>query len=204
MNLSLFTTSSNALPIGNATAAAKVCGLILFLSVQMTIMAQTPCENGLAGQYPCDGLDLMSVRSFEEMGGVAPGNGNDCWGWAKDGREFVLFGRSDGTSIVEITDPVNPVMIANVPTASVPSLWRDIKVIGDFAYIVSEAGEHGLQIVHSLHVNVMGMCTRHACIRHAYACTLRGRYVQLMQRQRKSVASLKSRRVTISLALTSS
>ena len=147
MNLSLFTTSSNALPIGNATAAAKVCGLILFLSVQMTIMAQTPCENGLAGQYPCDGLDLMSVRSFEEMGGVAPGNGNDCWGWAKDGREFVLFGRSDGTSIVEITDPVNPVMIANVPTASVPSLWRDIKVIGDFAYIVSEAGEHGLQIV---------------------------------------------------------
>ena len=92
-------------------------------------------------------MDLMSVRSFEELGGVAPGNGNDCWGWAHEGREFVLFGRSDGTSIVEITDPVNPVMIANVPTATYPSLWRDIKVIGDVAFIVSEADVHGMQIV---------------------------------------------------------
>ena len=89
----------------------------------------------------------MSVRSFEELGGMGPGNGNDCWGWASEGREFVLFGRSDGTAIVEITDPVNPIMVADIPTASVPSLWRDIKVIGDVAYIVSEAGEHGIQVV---------------------------------------------------------
>lgn len=101
----------------------------------------------MAGEYPCQGIDLMSVRSFEEMGGNGPGNGNDCWGWTSEGREFVLFGRSDGTSIVEITDPVNPVLVANVPTASVPSLWRDIKVIDDVAYIVSEAGEHGIQVV---------------------------------------------------------
>ncbi|MGB1073305.1 MAG: hypothetical protein ACPGYZ_04350, partial [Flavobacteriales bacterium] len=60
------------------------------------LLAQVPCVDGVAGQYPCDGLDLMCVRSFEEMGGVPPGNGNDCWGWSKDGREFVLFGRSDG------------------------------------------------------------------------------------------------------------
>ena len=120
----------------------------VFIGVQaVSVSAQVPCEDGLAGEYPCDGMDLMSVRSFEELGGVPPGNGNDCWGWTREGREFVLFGRSDGTSIVEITDPVNPVMVGNVPTASVPSLWRDIKVIGDVAYIVSEAGEHGMQAI---------------------------------------------------------
>lgn len=147
MNSSLSRTSSSALPTGEPWLRA-ISGLFLALLVLPSpIQAQTPCEDGLAGQYPCEGLDLMSVRSFEEMGGTPPGNGNDCWGWSKDGREFVLFGRSDGTSIVEITDPVNPVMIADIPTASVPSLWRDIKVIGDVAYIVSEAGEHGLQIV---------------------------------------------------------
>ena len=50
-------------------------------------------------------------------------------------------------SIIEVTDPVNPVMVADVPTASIPSLWRDIKVIGNVAYIVSEAEEHGMQVI---------------------------------------------------------
>lgn len=147
MNSSHFLNSSSALQIGKLRMAKRlVCAALIGVQA-MSSWAQTPCENGMAGQYPCDGLDLMSVRSFEELGGTPPGNGNDCWGWSRNGREFVLFGRSDGTSIVEITDPVNPVMMANVPTASIPSLWRDIKVIGDVAYIVSEAGEHGIQAI---------------------------------------------------------
>lgn len=145
MNSLRFPNSNSGLLIGNSGWAGLALGCALLL-VQGAL-TQTPCENGVAGQYPCEGLDLMSVRSFEELGGVAPGNGNDCWGWTAEGREFVLFGRSDGTSIVDITDPVNPVMIANVPTASFPSLWRDIKVIGDAAFIVSEAGQHGMQVL---------------------------------------------------------
>jgi len=124
------------------------CLFLFFVCLSTgTAVAQTPCVDGVAGQYPCDGLDLMCVRSFEEMGGVAPGNGNDCWGWSKDGREFVLYGRSDGTTIIEVTDPVNPVIMADVPTGSIPSLWRDIKVIGDVAFVVSEAQEHGMQVL---------------------------------------------------------
>ena len=48
---------------------------------------------------------------------------------------------------MEVTDPVNPVIMADVPTASIPSLWRDIKVIGDVAFVVSEALEHGMQVL---------------------------------------------------------
>ena len=71
--------------------------------------AQTPCVDGFAGDYPCDGLDLLSVRSLEELGGGA--NGNDCWGWVdiESQREFVFYGRSNGLSMVEVTDAVNPV-----------------------------------------------------------------------------------------------
>lgn len=109
--------------------------------------SQTPCENGVADGYPCSGLDLLSVRTVQDLGGGQ--NGNDCWGWvdSDSGREFVLFGRSNGLSIVEVTDPVNPVYLANVPTASVQSLWRDVKVYSDHAFIVSEAAGHGMQIV---------------------------------------------------------
>lgn len=140
-------TLSSALPIGENSRLMMAALMASFLWLPLQFSAQVPCVDGVAGQYPCGGIDLMSVRTFEEMGGTPPGNGNDCWGWSRDGREFVLFGRSDGTSIVEITDPVNPVMIADLPTASVPSLWRDIKVIGDHAFIVSEAGEHGMQVI---------------------------------------------------------
>ena len=94
-----------------------------------------------------EGLDLLSVRSLEELGGGA--NGNDCWGWVdpESGREFVMYGRSNGLSIVDVTDPVNPDYLANVPTASVQSLWRDVKVFDNHAFIVSEAPAHGMQVV---------------------------------------------------------
>ena len=108
---------------------------------------QTPCVDGFAGEYPCENYDLLSVRTLEELGGGA--NGNDCWGWvdADSQREFVLYGRSNGLSIVEVTDAVNPVFVARVPTASVQSLWRDVKVHDNHAFIVSEAAGHGMQVV---------------------------------------------------------
>ena len=110
-------------------------------------LAQTPCVDGFAGDYPCEGLELLSVSPLEELGGGA--NGNDCWGWVdpESDREFVLYGRSNGLSIVEVTDPVNPAYLANVPTTTVPSLWRDVKVFDNHAFIVSEAPAHGVQVV---------------------------------------------------------
>ena len=68
---------------------------------------QIPCVDGFAGEYPCENYDLLSVRTLEELGGGA--NGNDCWGWvdADSQREFVLYGRSNGLSIVEVTYPDN-------------------------------------------------------------------------------------------------
>ena len=118
--------SNGVQPTGDHSPGRRVLRALLCVlwGSSMSVQAQVPCEDGMAGQYPCLGLDLMCVRSFEETGGNAPGNGNDCWGWTSDGREFVLFGRSDGTSIIEVTDPVNPIVVADVPTATTPSLWR--------------------------------------------------------------------------------
>ena len=33
--------------------------LVLLLSLSFTTKAQTPCENGMADIYPCDGYDLL-------------------------------------------------------------------------------------------------------------------------------------------------
>lgn len=116
---------------------------------------QGPTVN--SGGYPCNNVELMDVESLSDLGGGD--NGNDCWGWVDDetGREIAMFGRSNGTAFIDVTDPTDMKYFANLPTASSPSLWRDIKVYGEYAYIVSEAGEHGLQIVHM--PNLLGLST---------------------------------------------
>ena len=100
----------------------------------------------MAGIYPCDNVDLMSTISLSELGGVQ--NMNDIWGWtdSDSGREFALIGMRNGTSFVEVTDPVNPLVIGSLATATTNSLWRDVKVFNDYAFVVSEAGGHGMQV----------------------------------------------------------
>jgi choice-of-anchor B domain-containing protein len=100
-----------------------------------------------SGGYPCDHVELMDVEPLDVLGGGA--NGNDCWGWVEpnSGREIALYGRSSGLSLIDVTDATDIKYFANVETASSPSLWRDVKVYNDHAFIVSEAGGHGMQVV---------------------------------------------------------
>lgn len=96
-------------------------------------------------KYPCLNTDLLSFLSFADLG--CPGaQGNDVWGWSNDGRDFAIFGCTSGTSFVEITHPENPQTIGFLPTTSVSSTWRDIKVFSNHAFIVSEARNHGMQV----------------------------------------------------------
>lgn len=68
-------------------------------------------------------------------------------GWTSStGREFALVGQNDGTAFVEVLSDGSLDYIGRLPTQTVSSIWRDIKVIGDYAYIGSEASNHGMQI----------------------------------------------------------
>ncbi|HEY0385357.1 MAG TPA: choice-of-anchor B family protein, partial [Pyrinomonadaceae bacterium] len=108
-------------------------------------MSLTPCVNGMAGTFPCHNIDLASFLPLSEIGG---GSGSDLWGWTDPltGREYALMGRSTGTSFVDITNPEAPVYLGNLPPHSVSSLWRSIKVYANYAFIVSEAEGHGMQV----------------------------------------------------------
>ena len=105
----------------------------------------SPCENGMAGIYPCSGYDLLARISLEDFESAS---GNDNWGWTdpETGKEYVLSGLDDGTAFVEISNPEAPVFLGKLLTATEPSSWRDIKVYDNHAFIVSEAPQHGLQV----------------------------------------------------------
>jgi len=108
--------------------------------------AQVPCVDGMAGNYPCCGFDLQSNITLEELGVV--GQGNDIWGWVDpmDGSEYALVGGQNRATFVDVTDPINPVFVGYMETETDPSIWRDIKVYSDHAFIVSEANNHGMQV----------------------------------------------------------
>jgi choice-of-anchor B domain-containing protein len=105
------------------------------------------CQDGMAGPFPCKNVDL---ESFLPVGGAGAGNGNDVWGWTdpETGREYALVGSGLETTFVDVTDPENPRNVGSLPTSGIPDfiLWRDIKVDGNHAFIVSEHSDHGMQV----------------------------------------------------------
>jgi len=100
---------------------------------------------GHSHEYSCLNYDLMGHVTLEQMDAEA---GNDCWGWTDSttGREYAIMGVNNGTSFIDITDSTSPQYLGKLPTATVDSSWRDMKVYNDHVYIVSEAGGHGLQV----------------------------------------------------------
>ena len=108
-------------------------------------LSATPCENGMAGDYPCNGYDLLGRIPLNTFQGQSA---NDIWGWtdSTSGKEYAIMGLENGTVFIDVSDTENLIYLGKLPTATTSSSWRDVKVYGDHAYIVSEANNHGVQV----------------------------------------------------------
>ncbi|HKS30489.1 MAG TPA: choice-of-anchor B family protein [Pyrinomonadaceae bacterium] len=111
----------------------------------LVAMGKTPCVGGMAGTFPCRNVDLASFLPLAAIGG---GTVNDVWGWTDPltDKEYALVGRSNGTAFVDISNPEHPIYLGNLPTHSIDSVWRGLKVYADHAFIISEAAGHGMQV----------------------------------------------------------
>jgi choice-of-anchor B domain-containing protein len=126
----------------------------------------TPCVAGKAGEYPCKGVDFLSRVALNQLS-TNPSSANDIWGLVdlNDNREYAIIGLRNGTAVIDVTDPVNPIEVGSIPGRE--SSWRDVKVYQfkdevagrwkAYAYVTSEdavlaalkpqAIEQGLQII---------------------------------------------------------
>lgn len=94
--------------------------------------------------FDFENMTLQSWIPLSEFPG-GHGAGNDVWGYTSaSGREYAIMGLESGYGFVEITDPADPVLLDVV--SGPRSTWHDLKVIGDYAYGVSEHGA-GVQII---------------------------------------------------------
>ncbi|MBK8338795.1 MAG: choice-of-anchor B family protein [Flavobacteriales bacterium] len=115
----------------------SICSLILLSALTQPVLAQLNIS--LLGQY-----DYQAARNSDL---------SNIWGYTDEfGNEYALIGvngddnvpNSGGLSVVDITDPANPVEVFFTPGPN--SIWREIKTYGDYAYMTTEA-ELGLTIV---------------------------------------------------------
>jgi len=110
-----------------------------------------PCVDGKAGPFLCDNVDIVSFLPTHMIGGGRGVGVNDLWGWTdpETARDYVVVGMRDGTTFIDVTNPSNPVWVGKLAKTGKAnsSLWRDVKVDKDHAFIVSDsAGEHGMQV----------------------------------------------------------
>ena len=113
--------------------------------------ADVQCDDGRAEEFACGFVDLVSFLPNEEMGMNRGVLLSDLWGWTdpETGIEYGLIGHLEGTVFIDLSTPSNPRYLGTLPRTegSPASIWRDIKVYKDHAYIVADAArEHGMQI----------------------------------------------------------
>lgn len=86
------------------------------------------------------GLNIEFLSQLEYSNDLS-----DIWGYVDgDGTEYALVGVFNGVSIVDLSDPANPVEVAFVNDAN--SIWRDLKTWGTHAYVTNESSQ-GLLII---------------------------------------------------------
>lgn len=136
-------------PLGWALATTLASPPEAFASITGT---EVRCpESGEISGFPCGDVELLSFLSLPDLGGERGVRMNDVWGWTdpETNREYVIAGRMDGTSFVDITDPLNPVYLGNLPMTEGANgaFWRDMKVHANHVFIVADAsGPHGMQV----------------------------------------------------------
>ncbi len=107
------------------------------------------CSDGFAGEFPCEGVDFLAFMSLDELGGGADTRAANLWGWTdpQTDREYVLVGLTDATAFVDVTESTAPLYLGSLPTHTSSSIYRDIKVYLDHAFIIADLPSlHGMQV----------------------------------------------------------
>ena len=108
----------------------------------------TECIDGMADIYPCSNIDLLAFVPVSEF---ASASTNSLWGWTDpdSGTEYALIGTDNGTAFYALDPADHPRYLGKLPThaGTGSSLWRDVRVYANHAFVVSDSNPgHGMQV----------------------------------------------------------
>jgi choice-of-anchor B domain-containing protein len=108
----------------------------------------TACVDGMADIYPCSNIDLLAFVPVSEF---AAASTNSLWGWTDPTTsiEYALIGADNGIAFYALDPADHPRYLGKLPThaGTGSSLWRDVRVYADHAFVVSDNNPgHGMQV----------------------------------------------------------
>ena len=148
-----------ALPIAltlSPAVIAQACPGMWACVPASCIPMHVPADRGTApalaaNSFTSHNVTLLAQVPLSQMGGGAGITGSSLYGWTDPltRREYAIMGRSNGTAFIDVTNPTQPVYVANLPKhgASANTLWREPKVYGNTAYIGVDGTSHPIQVV---------------------------------------------------------
>eukprot|EP00592_Proboscia_alata_P015353 CAMPEP_0194393994 /NCGR_PEP_ID=MMETSP0174-20130528/123607_1 /TAXON_ID=216777 /ORGANISM="Proboscia alata, Strain PI-D3" /LENGTH=1123 /DNA_ID=CAMNT_0039189741 /DNA_START=197 /DNA_END=3565 /DNA_ORIENTATION=- len=106
------------------------------------------CINGKArGGYSCENVNLESRVTRDQL---ETSYVNDIWGWTdpqQNEMEYAIVGMYEGTAFVDISTPTRPRILGILEDKNeTGTWWRDIKTYGDYAFIVADQWNEGMQV----------------------------------------------------------
>ena len=109
------------------TSGSQAAAMLQVQQQLLSSMAATSCVGGMAGELPCNNVDLLSHVGFNDMSATVTASA-DVWGFVdlNSFREFALAGFNTGVAVFDVSDPENPVEVGFIDAQE--SVWRDIKV----------------------------------------------------------------------------
>jgi choice-of-anchor B domain-containing protein len=132
--------------------------LIIFgiLSIHELNARAMPCASGKSGVFACRSVEQQANIALDEFQSN-PRAASNLWGYTDpdDGNEYAIIGLSNGTAVVQVTNPIKPRVVGIVRAKD--SDWREVKVYSVFnsttrkwdayAYVSTEAQNGGLQVI---------------------------------------------------------
>lgn len=94
------------------------------------------------------GAALSYAQNLQKIGYLSYGSVRlaGCWHYVdKNGTEWGLIGTSVGLSVVDLSDPTQPVERFTVP--GLVNNWREVRTWAGYAYVCSEAVPSGITII---------------------------------------------------------
>src|SRR5688500_14069891 len=142
----------------SAPAAAACPGMYACVPTMCTDMIRDAARNQTGAgtavgvqAFNSRNVTLLSQLPLLQMGGLATTDGSSLHAWVDPltRREYAVMGRSNGTAVIDVTNPVAPVYVANIPPVPLSSntVWREPKVYKNHAYIGVDGTNHRMQIV---------------------------------------------------------
>src|SRR6185436_5981675 len=113
---------------------------------------EVSCKNGMAASFECGSTGLLSYLPISAVGGKRGVNLSGSWRWTDPvtGHDISIIGRTDAAAFVDVTDPVHPRYLGDLPRTKGANMssWREIKTYRNYALIVSDGSgdHHGIQI----------------------------------------------------------